>query len=597
MRPQTKRAWSDVAHMSRKSLIRRNQSRSDLSPLRPKKRGESLFAVPPETVRGRPKVTYRVFLLLLVTVAALCLFSVHAAVLVHDNGAQDSSRDGHQRQIASKDSGTSINSSLVTADNGSSARTGLRNYRKIPEGFDMILERSTQHADKCKSLEDDFRGFDVRSVLPFHNDTVVSLPAFGITRALQNYFSGSQQDDMDWPVCQMPPDNECDETQLTVVFMAYNPDRLGITMKQIRSLLDPKQFHGLVHEIVMVWNGDRYIDESNEGKTLLEFTKDNPVRIVYPLKMGFPNDLMNRYHPNVVKPTTKALLYYDDDGPFYSYAAIQGGFELWKRHSSAQIGAMARQISYSERQRVEQVELLGVETNNAKKAKARDDEFVSHCTNTNDKVDYNFRFFANYDANMVLPSGSMLHSNYLCYLWHPALAEIRQFVLDHPVHPDDMTVSMIVSQLSGVAPRVYSRRLNPQEKKDTKVTAQRRQLSQKVLDESDYEEDYYEEEEPSDLGIVPQSEQQRHRSLLFSICWDCGSQMTDMKQMWAELRTEAVNSLVRYFGSINSGSIGWCEPDSEHYNSKKDGRCEPIMARQGWLPWMNPDGTPSDTCP
>ena len=73
--------------------------------------------------------------------------------------------------------------------------------------------------------------------------------------------------------------------------------------------------------------------------------------------------------------------------------------------------------------------------------------------------------------------------------------------------------------------------------------------------------------------------------------------MTEMKQFWAELRTEAVNSLVRYFGSLNSGSIGWCEKDSEYYNAKKDGRCDPVMARQGWLPWMNPDGAPKDTCP
>ena len=61
---------------------------------------------------------------------------------------------------------------------------------------------------------------------------------------------------------------------------------------------------------------------------------------------------------------------------------------------------------------------------------------------------------------MVLPSGSMLHSNYLCFLWHPALEEIRNFVLQHPVHPDDVTVSTVVSHLAGKAPRVYSRRLN-----------------------------------------------------------------------------------------------------------------------------------------
>ena len=73
--------------------------------------------------------------------------------------------------------------------------------------------------------------------------------------------------------------------------------------------------------------------------------------------------------------------------------------------------------------------------------------------------------------------------------------------------------------------------------------------------------------------------------------------MTEMKQYWAELRTQAVNSLVRYFGSLNSGSIGWCPTESPYYDATKDGRCEPSMAKQGWLPWMNPDGTPKETCP
>jgi len=497
---------------------------------------------------------------------------------------------------------------------------------QIPAGFDSILERAKQHTDQCQSLEKHFSGFDTRSILPFHNDTVASLPAFGIVDDIQNYFESPPPADATtakWPVCELPPKTECHEKQLSVIFMAYNPDRLGVTLKEIKKLLDPDAFQNLVHEVILVWNGERHIDESATGKELLEYASspnnNNPVRIVYPLQMGFPNDLMNRYHPEVVQPKTKALLYYDDDGPFYSFKAIEGGFELWKRHSHAQIGAMARQLNYSDRQERQRRSLLGPETTNgvpfAKKSAPGDDQFVSHCTNVDDQVDYDFHFFANYDANMVLPSGSMLHSNYLCFLWHPVLAPVRQFVLDHPVHPDDMTVSMVVSQLAGVAPRVYSRRLNPQQQEDdrAKEVKKRRLLSAEqwqndlgnggasdydfVVDDEDEEEDYDEGEEPRDWGVVPQSERQRHRSLMFSICWDCGAGMNEMKQFWAELRTEAVNSLVRYFGSLNSGSIGWCEKDSEHYNAKKDGRCDPIMARQGWLPWMNADGSPKDTCP
>jgi len=81
------------------------------------------------------------------------------------------------------------------------------------------------------------------------------------------------------------------------------------------------------------------------------------------------------------------------------------------------------------------------------------------------------------------------------------------------------------------------------------------------------------------------------------ICWDCGSGMTEKKQIWADLRSQAINTLMRYFGSINSGSIGWCEQGSEFYDPQKDGRCNPVMAKQGQLSWMKPDGTPKDTCP
>jgi hypothetical protein len=202
----------------------------------------------------------------------------------------------------------------------------------------------------------------------------------------------------------------------------------------------------------------------------------------------------------------------------------------------------------------------------------------------------------------------------LCYLWHPAFAEIRKFVLTHPVRPDDMTVSMIVSQLAGVAPRVYSRRLDKAERKGQR----HRKLWQsngKVTPPDDFEtalalgESPYSDRAPTvdaDDGVldddsdasIPNWELQRQsRSLMFSICWDCGSGMTEMKQYWAELRTQAVNALVQYFGSLNSGSMGWCAVDSSYYNVDKDGRCDPVMAKQGWLPWMNPNGTPKETCP
>jgi len=420
--------------------------------------------------------------------------------------------------------------------------------------FSSVLERANTKQQYCQSKDPNFTAFVNRFSMKFGKDEqeLATLPAFGIIDAIKKE-QAQPTTDPKWQ-CILPPESECGETQLTVVFMAYNPDRLGITLKEIRKLLSREAFSTLVKECILVWNGPREVDESPEGRELLEFAKENALRVVYPLKMGFPNDLMNRYHPDVLKVTTKALLYYDDDGPFYSYKAIESGFELWKRNSNAQIGAMSRQINYSSRQKEERA-ALGSEPN--------DKLFVSHCDNLQDEVEYNFYYFANYDANMVLPSGSMLHSNYLCFLWHPIFSDIRKFVLAHPVHPDDITVSTIVSHLAGRAPKVYSRRLNP----DTESTdVQRRRLS---------------EEKKGGIG---------------GICWDCGSGMTEKKQIWADLRSQAINTLIRYFGSINSGSIGWCEGTEYYDPTKKDGKCKPIMAKQGWLPWMNKDGTPKTTC-
>ena len=225
--------------------------------------------------------------------------------------------------------------------------------RRYPAAFDAVLERAIQKRDFCRAEQkDDFVGFDTRRQVLFgkQNQTLATLPAFGIIDALQSFNADKNADtNKEWQ-CELPPETECDETQLTAVFMAYNPERLGKTLAQIRKMLSRDNFQNLVKECVLVWNGERHIDESAEGKELLEFAEHNALRVVYPLRMGFPNDLMNRYHPQVLQITTAALLYYDDDGPFYSYKAIEAGFELWKRHPQAQIGAMSRQINYSARQ-------------------------------------------------------------------------------------------------------------------------------------------------------------------------------------------------------------------------------------------------------
>lgn len=56
---------------------------------------------------------------------------------------------------------------------------------------------------------------------------------------------------------------------------------------------------------------------------------------------GLGNNLLNRYHPDI-RPKNEAVLFYDDDGPFYTDTEIRTGFELWKRNSGRQIGLLGR---------------------------------------------------------------------------------------------------------------------------------------------------------------------------------------------------------------------------------------------------------------
>jgi len=428
--------------------------------------------------------------------------------------------------------------------------------------FESLINRSKHHQQHCDSIglsSNDFSG-----QLAINNHTA-HLPPFGFLDAVRGYrdsdTSRSSVVDGSYPYrCELPLENECDETQFTIIFMAYNPDRLNMLLKEIKMMLTDNDYSKMVAEIIIVWNGERHIDETHLGKKMLDLGKTLPLRISYPLKAGFPNDLMNRYHPRLgVK--TKAILYYDDDGPFYSYRAVLGGFELWKRNSNVQIGAMARKIDLGERQAEESRSIRA----SSSETTPNDGYFVSHCP-TKDNLHYNYQTFANFDARMVLPSGSFLHSNYLCFLWHPIFEDVREYVRNHPVNPDDGTVSMLVSQLAGKAPRVYSRRLPPAEKMQQQQQQQQKQREQR-------------------------------RRLMDGINWDKQG-AHDKKMHWGRLRSDVANSLARYFGSINSGSLGWCYGTEYHIiNKKNEDLCDPEMARVGMLPWMNTDSSAGDsTC-
>jgi hypothetical protein len=143
----------------------------------------------------------------------------------------------------------------------------------------------------------------------------------------------------------------------------------------------------------------------------------------------------------------------------------------------------------------------------------------------------------------------MIHRNYLCFIWHPALEGLRRFVHDHLVHPDDMTVATIVSHLSGRAPKPYSRRLPDN----------RRRLQDRTN----------------------------------------GTNPTGMWRTkdWGKLRSIALNSVVSYFGAINSGSYGWCYKTEYHRLQGRRHVCDPEMAKVGMLPWMEKGGEGHELCP
>jgi hypothetical protein len=455
---------------------------------------------------------------------------------------------------------------------GTAVTKGATTNANFPPELHRLLDRARLHQQHCQAL--DLTDAPDHSKLAENNHTA-HLPQFGILKAAAAY------QDNDYPyTCQLPPEMECSETQFTVIFMAYNPYRLTKLYNQVLKMSTGAQFKPLVHQVLIVWNGDRDIEGTKMGKALVDLTRGNTttVRISYPLKAGFPNDLMNRYHPRL-DIATKAIMYYDDDGPFYSPQAMLAGFELWKRNANAQIGAMARKLDLGGRQLQEKSAVLNG---------PGDRFFVSHCPT--DSVRYNYNDFAQFGANMVLPSGSLLHSYYLCWLWHPIFAEIRQYVKDHPVKPDDGTVSIIVSQLSGRAPKVYPRRINKQKKgrrlldmamttNETNTKGIMGENELLLLEDTDTDTD----------STVPR----RRRRLMDGIDWGNTKQAGDKKNKWGKLRSDAANSLVRYFGSMNSGSIGWCYGTTYEIG----GKCKPEMATVGQLPWMKADHTPRDVCP
>jgi hypothetical protein len=173
--------------------------------------------------------------------------------------------------------------------------------------FAALRNRAVVQRQHCHSLglsqAQDFRAQRL-------NNHTAHLPQSGIIQAIDQYYQPNKNKAVSasYPYeCRLPPETECEETQFTVVFMAYNPDRLEKLLNQIKKMLTDTNFRSLVAECLIVWNGERHVHETELGKQLIEFSKSHPVRMSYPLKAGFTNDLMNRYHPRL-QVKTKAIM-------------------------------------------------------------------------------------------------------------------------------------------------------------------------------------------------------------------------------------------------------------------------------------------------
>merc|ERR1719356_1094311 len=98
-----------------------------------------------------------------------------------------------------------------------------------------------------------------------------------------------------------------------------------------------------LNEIILVWNAPRSElveaagtnSSSNYPAQIIKWaaSEHNPLRIFYAFDHGLSNSLLNRYNPKLM-PENEALVYFDDDGPFYTIdqESLLAGLELWKRY-------------------------------------------------------------------------------------------------------------------------------------------------------------------------------------------------------------------------------------------------------------------------
>lgn len=478
-------------------------------------------------------------------------------------------------------------------------------YRHENNAFLQIMKRSAHFQDSCHKLPEHHLG----EHKPKEFDTgVPPLPEHGVHNAMKTWLENDKNGTSnrgDYPMCSLPPAKSCEVDTFTLILMSHtvsDDERLGKLRNGINNLSRWKN----TGEIILVWNSPRSVlaeCEKKHCKSIIgwDAEESHPLRIFYSLENGLHNNLLNRYHPTL-EPKHDAIVYFDDDGPFHSETAMNAGFELWKFNSDVQMGSMARNIRFpSQRMDALQNEASDIAAHHYKddawqthvhpydtvnvRAKMEENnlsetgypEFTPIChEQSGDVVQYNYFVFPHFKAHMSLPSGSILHRNYLCFVWHPAFEELRQFILDHPTHPDDMTISTLVSHLIGKPLRTFPRKIkSPPSNENVEANRRLLETSTAEIDDTDATEDSL----------------RRRRRLLWQ------------QKDWGNMREEAIDSIVGYFGSINPGSVGWCA--GTEYQKAAEGKGNmrydcissknppPLLTQ---IPWMNEGELGYDEC-
>ena len=510
---------------------------------------------------------------------------------------------GDDKQLSS---GVKVNTNTTTTSNINGSSIDIEDpSRHERVAFESIIQRVKWTKNQCESTPLDQR-HTVKKEIKTATDLPM-LPEGGVAIALEKwlkdnpiYSFSTSNNDNDHPTCYIPPNKSCHVTTYTLIIMSHTTERLQAFMDPLRSMID--SWPGLT-EVIIVWNSPRdtltsaTTSNNNNGKDkryaneLLQWNKNttHPLRIFFALENGLSNNLLNRYHPSL-QPKNEAVMYFDDDGPFWSRESmVYAGFELWKRNSNVQVGGFPRNVRFlSNRMKsLEKVNLQSsielIQRDVDGYANEEHSTFTPLCRNTTgDHVEYNYFSFPDFAGHVLLPSGTFLHRNYLCFIWHPAFKELRQWVIDHKTMPDDMTVSTLIAHLSGRAPRTFPREVATEddrrrldEDSDIIISKPTKSIQRNNSNSSRIHR----------LQSPPPN--QSHRRLLWK------------QKGWGGMREEAINSILGYFGSIHPGTVGWCA-GTEYMRSNNRGVpfvCHPEKPSLGLIPWLTKGGIGSTQCP